>query len=103
MRRDYMTINKAITDSVVTLSLEGRLNTITSPELEATLQEVLPGTTSLVLDLKDLVYVSSAGLRVLLKAAKTMNKQGKMVLTGVCDAVMEVFEVTGFSDLLNFE
>lgn len=98
-----MTINKAITDSVVTLSLEGRLNTITSPELEATLQEVLPGTTSLVLDLKDLVYVSSAGLRVLLKAAKTMNKQGKMVLTGVCDAVMEVFEVTGFSDLLNFE
>lgn len=98
-----MTINKTINDTTVTIALEGRLDTITSPELEGVFGEALAGATALVLDLKDLAYISSSGLRVLLKAQKQMNKQGSMVLTGVNEAVMEVFEVTGFADILTIE
>lgn len=98
-----MTINKNVTGTTLTVEVEGRLDTMTAPELEKTLKESLDGMTELVLDLANLEYVSSAGLRVLLSAQKIMNKQGSMVIRNVCETVMEVFEVTGFSDILTVE
>lgn len=97
-----MTIHKTIADTTVTLTVDGRLDTTTSPELEAVLKEVLPSATKLVFDFTALAYVSSSGLRVLLMAQKQMNKQGSMELVGVNEIVMEVFEVTGFADILTF-
>ena len=87
----------------LTVFLEGRLDTVTSPELEKCFKESLPGVKELVLDLKTLDYVSSAGLRVLLTAQKTMNKQGSMKLIHVSESIMEILEVTGFSDILTIE
>ena len=88
----------------LTVSLEGRLDTMTAPKLEEQLRTALSsGVTDLTLDLKALDYISSAGLRVLLSAQKIMNRQGEMTVRNVNDAVMEVFEVTGFVDLLNIE
>ena len=88
----------------LTVSLKGRLDTTTAPELEANLRPVLSdGVTNLTIDLEALDYVSSAGLRVLLSAQKIMNRQGEMTVRNVNDAVMDVFEVTGFVDLLNIE
>lgn len=98
-----MNINKTINGTSATLSLEGRLDTITSPQLETVLNEIFPDKTELIFNLTDLEYISSSGLRVLLKSQKTMNKQGSMVLTNVCESVMEVFEITGFSDLLTIK
>ncbi len=97
-----MTIQKTVVGGAVTIALEGRLDTTTSPELEVALKEVLPAATELVFDLTALAYISSSGLRVLLMAQKQMNKQGTMVIKGVNEIVMEVFEVTGFSDILTF-
>lgn len=97
-----MTITKTITDSTATISLEGRLDTTTAPELDSVLTELIPALTDLVFDFTQLVYISSSGLRVLLSAQKKMNKKGTMVLTGVNDIVMEIFEVTGFSNILTF-
>lgn len=95
-------IEKNITDvSVITLS--GRLDTTTAPQLEQELDGVLPGTTDLVLDLEKLEYISSAGLRVILKAQKAMNQKGSMKLIHVSDSVMEVFDITGFVDFLTIE
>lgn len=98
-----MTITKTKNDAALTLALEGRLDTTTAPQLEAELKANLDGVSELTLDMKELAYLSSAGLRVLLAAQKQMNKQGKMVLKNVCDTIMEVFEVTGFSDILTIE
>lgn len=98
-----MTIEKKVDGSAMTVALEGRLDTNTAPELEASLKEDLNGITNLVLDLSNLDYISSAGLRVLLSAQKVMNKQGEMKVTGANSVVMEVFEVTGFVDILNIE
>lgn len=98
-----MTITKTKNDAALTLALEGRLDTTTAPQLEAELKANLDGVTALTLDMKELAYLSSAGLRVLLAAQKQMNKQGKMVLKNVCDTIMEVFEVTGFSDILTIQ
>ncbi|MBO4913873.1 MAG: STAS domain-containing protein [Oscillospiraceae bacterium] len=98
-----MTINKNSDDGKLTVSISGRLDTATAPELEAELKDSLEGVTSLVLDLSELEYISSAGLRVLLGAQKTMNRQGEMKVTGANETVMEVFEVTGFSDILTIE
>ncbi len=98
-----MTINKTKNASELTVALEGRLDTTTAPELEAELKGSLEGITDLTLDLEKLEYISSAGLRVLLSAQKTMNKQGEMKLIHVCEAVLEIFEVTGFSDILTVE
>ena len=98
-----MTINKTKTDSVLTVALEGRLDTTTAPELEAALNGALEGVTELVMDFAKLEYISSAGLRVLLSAQKTMNKQGKLKVLHVSADVMEIFEVTGFSDILTIE
>lgn len=98
-----MTITKEQQDSSLTLALEGRLDTITAPQLEAELKGGLDGVTVLILDLKDLVYLSSAGLRIILAAQKQMNRQGKMTVRHVCETIMEVFEVTGFTDILTIE
>lgn len=84
-------------------ALSGRLDTTSAPKLEQTLRDSLDGVTELTLDLAELVYISSAGLRVLLSAQKIMNRQGEMKLCHVCDTVMEIFEVTGFSEILTIE
>lgn len=96
-----MTIIKEIKESAMNVALEGRLDTTTAPELEAELQ--LEGITELVLDFEKLDYVSSAGLRVLLAAQKTMNRQGSMLIRNVNEGIMEIFEITGFIDILTIE
>ena len=98
-----MTITKKQNDTALLIALEGRLDTTTSPELEKELKESLPGVTDLTLDLDKLEYISSAGLRVLLAAQKTMSKQGEMKLVNVNEIIMEIFEITGFSDILTIE
>ena len=98
-----MTIEKKINGEAVTLIVSGRLDTQTAPELEKELDSVLSGIKELTFDFKDLEYVSSAGLRVILKAQKAMNAQGSMKLTGVNDSIMEVFDITGFLDILTIE
>lgn len=85
------------------LTLAGRLDTTTAPRLEAALNESLDGVAELTLDFAALEYISSAGLRVLLATQKCMNKQGKMTIRNVCADIMEVFEITGFSDILTIE
>lgn len=98
-----MTINKNLEGNTLTLSVEGRLDTTTAPQLEAEIRNHLDGVTSLIMDFKALEYISSAGLRVLLASQKIMNKQGTMVIRSANENVMEVFEVTGFSDILTIE
>lgn len=98
-----MEIIKAKNESALSLALEGRLDTTTAPQLEAEVKNSLDGVTDLTLDFAKLEYVSSAGLRVILSAQKTMNKQGKMVIKNVSEEIMEVFEITGFSDILTIE
>ena len=98
-----MTIEKKINNNAVTLIVSGRLDTQTAPELENELDSVLSGLKELTFDMTNLEYVSSAGLRVILKAQKAMNAQGSMKLTGVNDSIMEVFDITGFLDILTIE
>ena len=98
-----MTIEKKINGEAVTLIVSGRLDTQTAPELENELDAVLSGLKELTFDMTNLEYVSSAGLRVILKAQKAMNTQGSMKLTGVNDSIMEVFDITGFLDILTIE
>lgn len=98
-----MTITKNKNDNFLTLKLEGRLDTTTAPQLENELSENLNGVTELTIDFAELSYISSAGLRVLLATQKRMNKQGSMKLINVNDIVMEVFEITGFVDILTIE
>ncbi len=85
----------------LTIRLDGRLDTTTAPELEKELKSSLDGVSELTLDLAGLEYISSAGLRVLLAAQKTMSLQGELKLVHVGETIMEIFEVTGFSDILN--
>ena len=98
-----MEIQKTVNGTALTVAVEGRLDTTTSPQMEEELRNSIDGITDLVLDFGKLEYVSSAGLRVLLAMQKIMNRQGKMTLKNVGDVVMEVFEVTGFVDILNIE
>ena len=98
-----MTIEKMTNGTELTVTLTGRLDTVTAPKLEAELKESTAGVESLVLDFAGLEYLSSAGLRVLLGAQKTMNKQGTMVVRNVNETIMEIFEVTGFCDVLTIE
>lgn len=98
-----MTIKTEKNNETITLKLEGRLDTVTAPELEKAISGLPKETKDLVLDMNGLEYVSSAGLRVLLGAQKKMNAVGTMKLVGVCDAIMEVFEMTGFADILVIE
>ena len=95
-----LNITKTIENGKAALTLEGRLDTVTAPELDKELKGALEGVSELTLDFAKLEYVSSAGLRVLLAAQKEMNKRGVMKLTHVGETVMEIFEVTGFADIL---
>ena len=96
-----MTIESKKDAGKLTLTITGRLDTSTAPKLEETLKGSYDGVTELVFDLQKLEYISSAGLRVLLSAQKTMNKQGSMKVINVCEEIMEIFEITGFTDILN--
>ena len=98
-----MTIHKTQIDNALTIAPEGRLDTMTAPELEAVLKDALAGVEELTFDFEKLDYISSAGLRVLLAAQKQMSRQGSMKLVHVGEIIMEVFEVTGFSDILTIE
>ena len=94
-------IKKKETETII--EIVGRLDTITAPALDKTINEDIGDTKNLVLDVKGMEYISSAGLRVLLSAQKKMQKIGSMKVTGVCAEVMEVFEMTGFADILVIE
>ena len=96
-----MTINKAKNGNELTICLEGRLDTVTAPELEKELNAELEGADALTLDFGKLEYISSAGLRVLLSAHKVMSRKGGLKITNANEIVREVFDVTGFSDILN--
>ena len=98
-----LNIEKQLQNDALTVSLEGRLDTTTAPALEAELKSALDGVKSLTLDLEKLEYISSAGLRVLLYAQKQMNIAGEMKLKNANETVMEIFDVTGFSDILTIE
>ena len=98
-----MTIEKNVTGAVVTLKIVGRLDTSTAPALEAAIDGCTAGIRELILDCSELEYVSSAGLRVILKAQKQMNVQGCMKRIGVNETIMEVFDITGFADILTIE
>lgn len=98
-----MTINKTVNEKTITLAIEGRLDTMTAPQLEAEVKADIENATDLTFDFAGLEYISSAGLRVLLSAQKIMNHQGKMVVRNANETIMEVFEVTGFIDILTVE
>ena len=98
-----MTITKNRNGDSLTIAISGRLDTMTSPELEASLDAEFDGLTELVFDMAELEYISSAGLRVLLSSQKKMTKQGKMVVKNINETVSEIFEVTGFADILTVE
>ena len=97
-----LNIEKKLSD-VNTIVLSGRLDTVTAPQLEAELEKILSDSDALVLDMANLEYISSAGLRVILKAQKAMNTKGTMKLIHIGESIMEVFDITGFSDFLNIE
>ena len=98
-----MTIEKTRNGNELTLALEGRLDTTTAPQLEAAFKESVEGVEKLIFDFATLEYLSSAGLRVLLAAQKVMNKQGEMIIKNVNETINEIFEVTGFIDILTIE
>lgn len=98
-----MTVTLNRNNTQLTVNIQGRLDTLTAPELEEKLEDALDGVEELVFDLEGLKYISSAGLRVFLSVIKQMEEQGEMKVKNVGSDVMEVFEVTGFTDLLNIE
>ena len=98
-----MEINTTMNGSEYIVALSGELNTLTAPKLSETIDPYLEKITKLTLDFAQCDYVSSAGLRVLLSAQKTMNKQGSMVVRGANEDIMEIFDVTGFADILTIE
>ena len=98
-----LNITKNANGTELLVGLEGRLDTVTAPSLENELKNSLDGVESLILDMAELQYISSAGLRVLLSAQKVMNRQGSMVVRNASEDVKEIFDVTGFSDILKIE
>lgn len=98
-----MTVEKILNGGELTVKVIGRLDTTTAPELERELTDSIAGVTKLSLDFIGLDYLSSAGLRVLLQTQKTMNKQGEMIVRNVNETIMEIFEVTGFTDVLTIQ
>ncbi len=98
-----LNINKNTEGTRLTICLEGRLDTVTSPVLESELQGSLDSVEELIIDMEKLQYISSAGLRVLLTAQKVMNRQGSMVVKNANEDIREIFDVTGFSDILTIE
>lgn len=98
-----MTINKTKNGTNLTVAVEGRIDTVTAPEFENEVKSALDGIDELVLDFTELNYISSAGLRVLLSLQKVMNNQGSMTVKNVNETVSDIFEVTGFSDILTIK
>ncbi len=98
-----MTIEKNLNGTELNLKVIGRLDTVTAPQLEAEFKQSIDGVDKLVFDFAELEYLSSAGLRVILAAQKAMNKQGEMIIKNVNDTINEIFEVTGFIDILTIE
>ncbi|MCD8145873.1 MAG: STAS domain-containing protein [Clostridiales bacterium] len=98
-----MKITKQHQGNKLTIALEGRLDTTTSPELSAVLDAELDGVADLLIDMEKLAYLSSAGLRVILAAQKRMNRQGRMTVAHVCDNIMDVFKMTGFLSILTIQ
>ena len=98
-----LNITKEVNEKELTIALEGRLDTVTAPQLEGEVKDSVEGIEKLVIDCVKLEYISSAGLRVLLSAQKTMNKQGSMVVRNVSEEVREIFDVTGFINILTIE
>lgn len=98
-----MEINKVENNEIVTISVSGRIDTVSAPELETVVMGCKDKAKTLILDFKELDYTSSAGLRVILQAQKMMNKQGEMRLINVNDDIMEIFDITGFLDILTIE
>lgn len=98
-----MTIEQTLNGTELTIALIGRLDTTTAPKLETELKQNISGVEKLVLDFAQLEYLSSAGLRVLLAAQKVMNRQGEMIVRNVNETIAEIFEVTGFADVLTIE
>ena len=98
-----MVIEKNIENNIADLKVSGRVDTTTAPEFEAVMDECIVNLKELILDCKEMEYISSAGLRVILKTQKLMNKQGSMKLINVNETIMEVFDITGFADILTIE
>lgn len=98
-----MTINSSLEGTKLTLAVEGRLDTVTAPELENAVMDKINDVDELVFDFEKLQYISSAGLRVLLSSQKIMNAKGKMTVKNVSDEINEIFSITGFSDILTIE
>ena len=98
-----MTINKEKSNAALSISINGRIDTTTAPALEKELKSCYDGCSELIFNFAEVEYISSAGLRVLLSAQKVMNKQGSMKLINVSSDIMEIFEVTGFSDIRTIE
>lgn len=98
-----MNLTKTTNDTELTIAIEGRVDTVTSPELEKMIQASVSGMETLVIDMANVEYISSAGLRVLLSAHKLMAKKGGMKVKNAGEDIMEIFEVTGFSDILDIE
>lgn len=98
-----MTVNKQLDGETLTMTISGRIDSVTSQELQAIVDSSLQGVSHLVIDLANVEYVSSAGLRVILSAHKIMSRQGTMNLVRVPDFVREIFEITGFDSVLNIE
>lgn len=98
-----LNINKKVENGKAVIMPEGRLDTVTAPQMEGIIKEIIPEISELILDFKNLEYISSAGLRILLSAQKAMNMHGKMTLCNVNETIMEIFEVTGFSEILTIE
>ena len=102
-RKIIMTINKTSKGTELVIAIEGRVDTVTAPELEKSIKDSAEGAESLVLDFAKVEYISSAGLRVLLSSHKNMMKKGGMKIINAGEDIMEIFEVTGFSDILTIE
>ena len=98
-----LNIEKKLENGALFIALEGELDTLSSPDFEAELEPLLADADSLTLDFENLDYISSAGLRVLLSAQKTMNRQGEMKVIHVNETIGEIFEITGFTDVLTIE
>jgi len=98
-----MTVNKEFQDKKLVIAVEGRIDTMTAPDLEKEVKESIDGVEELIFDFEKLDYISSAGLRVLLSAQKIMNKQGSMKVLHTNETILEIFEVTGFTDILTIE
>lgn len=98
-----MDIKKIRDDSTLTIELEGRLDTVSAPQLETELKKSLSAVETLIFDFENLEYLSSAGLRVILSSQKVMNRQGKMIIKNVNSTIADIFEVTGFSEILTIE